>query len=42
MSEAFMKMFLPNGQPPISGFFTRRLDLAAILDQSSSLLLVQC
>ncbi|XP_056446242.1 glutathione hydrolase 7 [Gadus chalcogrammus] len=36
MSEAFMKMFLPNGQPPISGFFTRRLDLAAILDEIAS------
>lgn len=25
-------MFLPNGQAPLSGLFTRRLDLAAILD----------
>lgn len=32
MSEAFQDLFLPNGQPPISGLFTRRLDLAAILD----------
>ena len=36
MSEAFMKMFLPNGQPPLSGMFTRRLDLAAILDEIAS------
>ncbi|KAM4610285.1 glutathione hydrolase 7 [Polymixia lowei] len=31
-SEAFRDLFLPNGQPPLSGLFTRRLDLAAILD----------
>ena len=33
MSEAFRKLFLPNDQPPLSGLFTRRLDLAAILDE---------
>lgn len=32
VSEAFQNLFLPNGQPPLSGQFTRRLDLAAILD----------
>ena len=36
MSEAFVKMFLPNGQLPLSGLFTRRLDLAAILDEIAS------
>ncbi|TDH10478.1 hypothetical protein EPR50_G00075470 [Perca flavescens] len=32
MSDAFRDLFLPNGQAPLSGMFTRRLDLAAILD----------
>lgn len=32
MSEAFQDLFLPNGQAPLSGLFSRRLDLAAILD----------
>ncbi|XP_035014091.1 glutathione hydrolase 7 isoform X5 [Hippoglossus stenolepis] len=31
-SDAFRALFLPNGQAPLSGLFTRRLDLAAILD----------
>ncbi|KAJ3586601.1 hypothetical protein NHX12_012997 [Muraenolepis orangiensis] len=33
MSEAFRKLFLHNGQPPLAGLFARRLDLAAILDE---------
>uniref|UniRef100_A0A3B4EFW5 Glutathione hydrolase n=1 Tax=Pygocentrus nattereri TaxID=42514 RepID=A0A3B4EFW5_PYGNA len=33
VSEAFRELFLPNGQPPLSGLFTRRLDLALILDR---------
>ncbi|XP_028266714.1 glutathione hydrolase 7 [Parambassis ranga] len=32
MSEAFRDLFLPNGQAPLSGLFTRRPDLAAVLD----------
>nr|XP_046251836.1 glutathione hydrolase 7 [Scatophagus argus]XP_046251837.1 glutathione hydrolase 7 [Scatophagus argus]XP_046251838.1 glutathione hydrolase 7 [Scatophagus argus] len=32
MSDAFRELFLPNGQAPLSGLFTRRLDLAAIFD----------
>lgn len=32
MSDAFRDLFLPNGQAPLSGLFTRRLDLASILD----------
>lgn len=32
MSDAFRDLFLPNGQAPLSGLFTRRLDLAAILE----------
>uniref|UniRef100_A0A6Q2YQP4 Glutathione hydrolase n=1 Tax=Esox lucius TaxID=8010 RepID=A0A6Q2YQP4_ESOLU len=32
LSDAFRALFLPNGQPPLSGLFSRRLDLAAILD----------
>ncbi|KAM3871743.1 glutathione hydrolase 7 [Diretmus argenteus] len=32
MSDPFRDLLLPNGQPPLSGLFTRRLDLAAILD----------
>lgn len=32
MSAAFRDLFLPNGQAPLSGLFTRRVDLAAILD----------
>lgn len=32
ISHAFRDLFLPNGQPPLSGLFTRRMDLAAILD----------
>lgn len=32
MSASFRDLFLPNGEAPLSGMFTRRLDLAAILD----------
>lgn len=32
MSDAFRDLFLLNGQAPLSGLFTKRLDLAAILD----------
>ncbi|XP_047232906.1 glutathione hydrolase 7 [Girardinichthys multiradiatus] len=32
MSDAFRALFFSNGQAPLSGLFTRRLDLAAILD----------
>ncbi|XP_029974129.1 glutathione hydrolase 7 [Salarias fasciatus] len=32
MTDAFRDLFLPNGQAPLPGLFTRRLDLAAILD----------
>uniref|UniRef100_A0A3Q0RIV2 Glutathione hydrolase n=1 Tax=Amphilophus citrinellus TaxID=61819 RepID=A0A3Q0RIV2_AMPCI len=32
MSEAFRDLFLPNNQVPLTGQFTRRLDLAAVLD----------
>ncbi|XP_029012193.1 glutathione hydrolase 7 [Betta splendens] len=32
MSEAFQHLFLPNGQAPLPGLFTRRPDLAFILD----------
>lgn len=32
MSASFRDLFLPNGQAPLPGLFTRRLDLAAILD----------
>nr|XP_020463810.1 gamma-glutamyltransferase 7-like [Monopterus albus]XP_020463811.1 gamma-glutamyltransferase 7-like [Monopterus albus]XP_020463812.1 gamma-glutamyltransferase 7-like [Monopterus albus] len=32
MSDAFRNLFLPKGQAPLSGLFTRRLDLASILD----------
>lgn len=32
MSVAFRDLFLPNGQAPLAGLLTRRLDLAAILD----------
>uniref|UniRef100_UPI0037E7A893 glutathione hydrolase 7 n=1 Tax=Semicossyphus pulcher TaxID=241346 RepID=UPI0037E7A893 len=32
MSDAFQDLFLPNGQAPLPGLFSRRLDLAAILD----------
>lgn len=32
MSDAFRDLFLPNGQAPLSGLFSRRLDLASILD----------
>lgn len=32
VSDAFRDLFLPNGQAPVSGQFTRRLDLADILD----------
>ncbi|KAG9332595.1 hypothetical protein JZ751_014693 [Albula glossodonta] len=32
VSENFKDLFLPDGQLPLSGLFTRRLDLAAILD----------
>lgn len=33
MTDAFRDLFLPNGQAPLPGLFTRRLDLAAILDE---------
>ncbi|PWA31821.1 hypothetical protein CCH79_00006735, partial [Gambusia affinis] len=32
VSDAFRDLFLPNGQAPVSGQFTRRIDLADILD----------
>lgn len=32
MSDAFQNLFLPNGQPLLSGLFIKRLDLASILD----------
>lgn len=32
MSDAFRDLFLPNGKVPLPGLFTRRLDLASILD----------
>ncbi|XP_023281027.1 glutathione hydrolase 7 [Seriola lalandi dorsalis] len=32
ISDAFRELFLPNSQAPLSGLFTRRLDLASILD----------
>ncbi|XP_013872745.1 gamma-glutamyltransferase 7 [Austrofundulus limnaeus] len=32
MSAAFRELFLPNGQAPLPGLFTRRVDLANILD----------
>ncbi|XP_026187139.1 glutathione hydrolase 7 [Mastacembelus armatus] len=32
MSDAFRNLFLPNGQAPLAGLFTRRLDLASTLD----------
>ncbi|KAM9786295.1 glutathione hydrolase 7 [Neosynchiropus ocellatus] len=32
VSDAFRDLFLPNGQAPLPGLFSRRLDLAAILD----------
>ncbi|KAM7404838.1 hypothetical protein PAMP_012149 [Pampus punctatissimus] len=32
ISDAFRDLFFPNGQAPLSGLFSRRLDLAAILD----------
>ncbi|KAK5894783.1 hypothetical protein CesoFtcFv8_011439 [Champsocephalus esox] len=32
ISDLFRELFLPNGQAPLSGLFTTRLDLAAILD----------
>lgn len=32
MSDAFQNLFLPNGQAPLPGLFTRRLDLSSILD----------
>lgn len=32
MSTSFRDLFLPNDQAPLFGLFTRRLDLAAILD----------
>ncbi|KAM9752788.1 glutathione hydrolase 7 isoform 1-T2 [Menidia menidia] len=32
VSEAFRDLFLPNNQAPLSGLFSRRLDLAAVLD----------
>ncbi|KAK3547458.1 hypothetical protein QTP86_021036 [Hemibagrus guttatus] len=33
VSEAFRELFFPDGHPPRSGLFMRRLDLAAILDR---------
>ncbi|XP_051947289.1 glutathione hydrolase 7-like [Xyrauchen texanus] len=33
VSDAFRKLFLPNGQAPLAGLFSRRLDLAAVLDR---------
>ncbi|XP_073679750.1 glutathione hydrolase 7 [Garra rufa] len=33
VSDAFRDLFLPNGQAPLAGLFTKRLDLAAILDK---------
>ncbi|KAM8755254.1 glutathione hydrolase 7 isoform 1-T2 [Acanthopagrus schlegelii] len=35
MSGAFRDLFLPNGQAPLAGLLTRRLDMAAILDAVS-------
>ncbi|KAM9856239.1 glutathione hydrolase 7 isoform 1-T3 [Aulostomus maculatus] len=32
ISDAFRDLFLPNGQAPLPGLFSRRLDLATILD----------
>lgn len=32
MSKSFEDLFFSNGQPPLQGLFSRRLDLAAILD----------
>lgn len=32
MSGVFRDLFLPNGQAPLAGLLTRRLDMAAILD----------
>ncbi|XP_076023336.1 glutathione hydrolase 7 [Genypterus blacodes] len=32
MSDTFRDLFLPNGHRPLPGLFTRRIDLAAILD----------
>lgn len=32
MSDAFQNLFFPNGRPLPSGLFTKRLDLASILD----------
>lgn len=32
VTDTFRDLFLPNGQPPLAGLFSRRLDLAAILD----------
>uniref|UniRef100_A0A8C2H2Z2 Glutathione hydrolase n=1 Tax=Cyprinus carpio TaxID=7962 RepID=A0A8C2H2Z2_CYPCA len=33
VSDAFRDLFLPNGQAPLAGLFTKRLDLAAVLDR---------
>ncbi|XP_016386995.1 gamma-glutamyltransferase 7-like [Sinocyclocheilus rhinocerous] len=33
VSNAFRDLFLPNGQAPLAGLFTKRLDLAAVLDR---------
>ncbi|XP_066529288.1 glutathione hydrolase 7 isoform X2 [Hoplias malabaricus] len=33
VSEVFRELFLPDGQPPLPGLFSRRLDLAAVLDR---------
>ncbi|XP_049611308.1 glutathione hydrolase 7 [Syngnathus scovelli] len=32
VSDAFRDLFLPNGQAPLSGLLSRRLDLASVLD----------
>ncbi len=33
MSDAFRDLFLPKSQAPLAGLFTKRLDLAAVLDR---------
>ncbi|XP_051517476.1 glutathione hydrolase 7-like isoform X2 [Myxocyprinus asiaticus] len=33
VTDAFRYLFLPNGQAPLAGHFSRRLDLAAVLDR---------
>lgn len=36
MSKSFEDLFFSNGQPPLQGLFSRRVDLAAILDTVAS------